>query len=69
MISHGFAVVSRTVEDGKKAADNAYALVHSSQWFEVCPLPDDVWQFSVKAENKLLIERLIKHRNNMKETT
>jgi hypothetical protein len=37
----------------------AVMLIRRSQWFEVTPLPDDVYEFAVKAENAALLRQLV----------
>lgn len=38
----------------------AAALVSKSQWFEITPLPDDIWRITVKEENGKLLSSLLK---------
>lgn len=44
------ATATTTVRGEEVAADVAQSLVHQSGWFEVMPMPDDRWEFTVRAE-------------------
>jgi hypothetical protein len=54
---HPFETVSKQFTGATTVSFVLGALVEMSQWFEVTPLPDDVWEVAVKAENKHVLDR------------
>ena len=48
--AHGDAVAVTTIKGERPAFVVAVALVSESCWFEVDPLPNDEWEFTVKRD-------------------
>lgn len=51
-MKYPFPTVSCEVEGEAKALSCARELISYSAWFELTPLPDDRFRFTVKPENK-----------------
>jgi len=46
-------VFTRRLNSQPAVAGAASAFIAASQWFQIDPLPDDEWDFTVKAENRV----------------
>lgn len=51
---------AQTIKGTARAQSVVRALVDASQWFQFEPLPNDVFEITVMAENKALLQRLAK---------
>ena len=60
MIDHGFKTYSRTVKGQGEAERISREIILYSQWFELCPHPNDTWNFTVKVENKVMLDKMTK---------
>jgi len=49
-----FTIVIQSEAKAKKVAE---LLITRSQWFAVTPLPDDEYEFEVRAENESLLDQ------------
>ena len=59
MVDYGFATFSHPATSMTSAVGVVARLINHSQWFVVTPLPDDLWDITVKVENKRLLMSII----------
>lgn len=55
-MSSGYRTASITLCGEARAKAVCSLLIISSQWFSVLPLPDDLWEITVKEENEARLQ-------------
>ena len=59
MHAQGIRTYSRTVQGALASLIVAGKIIYESQWFEFTPLPDDIYEFTVKEENRGVLDRML----------